>query len=85
MACQRFSWERKRMIYQERPAVAEVVEGRVRSIAVVAVPQETVCVLVSDLCTLISARLRFEAQSYRTLAFFLLFIFMNTLRFSLFL
>ncbi len=38
------------MIYQERPAVAEVVEGRVRSMAVVAVRQEIVCVLVSDLC-----------------------------------
>jgi hypothetical protein len=38
------------MIYQERPAVAEAVEGRVRSMAVVAVRQESVCVLVSDLC-----------------------------------
>lgn len=65
MACQKFSEEMGRMLSRELPAVAVVVEGRVKTVAVVAVQQEPVCALVSDLYTLISTRLRFGAQSYR--------------------
>jgi len=70
---------------QELPAVAEVVEGRVKSVAVVAVQRETVYVLVSDLCTPISTRLRFEVQSYHHVSLSLASHILNTLRFSLFL
>lgn len=73
MACYRLSLERERILSLELPVVAVVVEGRVRSIAVVAVPRETVCVPLSDLCTLISTRLRFGAQSYRYISLFLAF------------
>jgi len=68
-----FSWESERMICQKLPAVAEGVEGRVKSSSVVAVGQETVCVLVSGLCTPISTRLRFGAQSYHHFSLLLAF------------
>ncbi len=58
---------------QGLPGVAEVVEGKVKSVAVVAVQRETVYVLVSDLCTPISTRLRFGDQSYHHVSLCLAF------------